>query len=251
MRTPGSIAVIAASLFWCPGGLRMAGAVVRRAGHDKQQIGEPVQVNNTLRIERLLPGCRHGLALGPAADGPREVQVRSQWGSARQDELREGWRGGLVSVDQPLQGGGHSFRDPLDLPGANLLPFFIGGGEVGPEDEQLGLQAFQGSGDLDIGAVGHADPQQGVQLIHLAVGADAGVVLHHALTPEQAGLALVAGPGVDPHSEPPITASASISTSICGSIRRLTSTIAVAGRISPKNSPWARPTSSHRWMSVT
>src|ERR1039458_7249183 len=36
-------------------------------------------------------------------------------------------------------------------------------------------------------------------------------------------------------------ASASISTSMFGAIKRLTSTIAVAGRIVPKTSPWARP----------
>src|SRR5690606_18859831 len=46
------------------------------------------------------------------------------------------------------------------------------------------------------------------------------------------------------------TASASISTSISGSIRRVTSTMVAAGRISRKNSPCARPTSSHRPMSV-
>src|SRR6185503_17931926 len=46
-------------------------------------------------------------------------------------------------------------------------------------------------------------------------------------------------------------ASASISTSIWGSMRRLTWTMDVAGRIPPKNSPWARPTCSHWEMSVT
>jgi hypothetical protein len=40
------------------------------------------------------------------------------------------------------------------------------------------------------------------------------------------------------------TASASISTSISGAIRRDTSTIVAAGRTSRKNSPWARPTAS-------
>ncbi len=42
----------------------------------------------------------------------------------------------------------------------------------------------------------------------------------------------------------PTYASASISTSICGSMRRGTSTIAVAGRVSTKNSPCALPTFS-------
>lgn len=40
-------------------------------------------------------------------------------------------------------------------------------------------------------------------------------------------------------------ASASTSTSISGSINRFTSTIVVAGRISPNISPCARPTSCH------
>ena len=46
-------------------------------------------------------------------------------------------------------------------------------------------------------------------------------------------------------------ASASISTSISGEMRRLTSTIVVAGRISPKNSPCALPTLSQLSMFVT
>ena len=46
-------------------------------------------------------------------------------------------------------------------------------------------------------------------------------------------------------------ASASISTSAAASISRATSTIVVAGRISPKTSPWASPTSCHCAMSVT
>ena len=46
-------------------------------------------------------------------------------------------------------------------------------------------------------------------------------------------------------------ASASISTSSAGSTSLLTSTIVVTGRTEPKTSPWTRPTSSHRSMSVT
>ena len=47
------------------------------------------------------------------------------------------------------------------------------------------------------------------------------------------------------------TASTSISTSMSGSMRRVTSTMVAAGRMSRKISPWARPTSSHFEMSVT
>jgi hypothetical protein len=48
------------------------------------------------------------------------------------------------------------------------------------------------------------------------------------------------------------SASASISTSISGSIRWLTSTMVVAGRMEPKTSPCARPTASQsRTMFVT
>lgn len=46
-------------------------------------------------------------------------------------------------------------------------------------------------------------------------------------------------------------ASASISTSISGMIRRLTCTMLVAGRIAPKNSPCALPIFSHSSMLVT
>src|SRR5262249_59612524 len=47
------------------------------------------------------------------------------------------------------------------------------------------------------------------------------------------------------------TASASISTRISGAMRRLTSTMLVAGRTSLKNSPCARPTCSHWSMFTT
>src|SRR5581483_11482474 len=46
------------------------------------------------------------------------------------------------------------------------------------------------------------------------------------------------------------TASASISTRMSGAIRRLTSTMLVAGRTSLKNSPWALPICSH-WSMLT
>ena len=47
------------------------------------------------------------------------------------------------------------------------------------------------------------------------------------------------------------TASASISTSRAGSIRAVTPSIVEAGRTVANTSPWARPTSVHRPMSVT
>src|SRR6185295_14621694 len=53
------------------------------------------------------------------------------------------------------------------------------------------------------------------------------------------------------HGSSSITASTSISTRWAGSMRRLTSTMVAAGRTSRKHSPCARPTSSHREMSVT
>ena len=52
-------------------------------------------------------------------------------------------------------------------------------------------------------------------------------------------------------TSPPIIASASISTSMSGSISCDTSTMVVAGRISAKASPWARPMASHWLISVT
>ena len=49
----------------------------------------------------------------------------------------------------------------------------------------------------------------------------------------------------------PTIASASISTSIAGSMRLRTSTMLVTGRMSAKNSPCTRPIASQRLMSVT
>jgi len=52
-------------------------------------------------------------------------------------------------------------------------------------------------------------------------------------------------------SRPQTDATSSISTIIRGSIRALTCTIVINGRWSPNTSPWARPTSPLREMSVT
>ena len=73
-----------------------------------------------------------------------------------------------------------------------------------------------------------------------------GLVLEEAMIPLLA--AILAGISFFVHSN---TASASISTSISGEINLLTSTMLVAGRIAPKNSPCARPIFSQSAILVT
>src|SRR5579875_2299231 len=58
-----------------------AGAAIRGAGQDEEQVAEPVQVDDDSRGD-ILPrgtGERHGQSLGAAADGPRQVELRGGW----------------------------------------------------------------------------------------------------------------------------------------------------------------------------
>ena len=87
-----------------------------------------------------------------------------------------------------------------------------------------------------------AEPREARESAYLAANAEA--ALRH-LRDLHSPLAL---PAPAPH---PTYASASISTSMSGWINRLTSTIAVAGRISRKNSPCAWPIGSQSSMFVT
>ena len=53
------------------------------ARHHEQRVREPVQVGDHERADRLLAGQRDGQALGAAADGARDVQVRGAGRSRR------------------------------------------------------------------------------------------------------------------------------------------------------------------------
>ena len=76
----------------------------------------------------------------------------------------------------------------------------IGRGEVAADGEQVPLHRLeQRVEQLDRrGGARHADGR--VELVHVAVGGDARVVLRDAAAAEEAGLAVVAGPGVDLHA---------------------------------------------------
>src|SRR3712207_6117666 len=122
----------------------------------------------------------------------------------------------------------------------------------GPADDIVGGLAVAGAGgDVEegelVGALGVVDPG------HLHRVAGVAQVDEVDALDDPAGVDVQARDDAhrERHATPSRTASASISTSIAGSSRPLTSTMAVAGRILPKASPCTRPTSSHRLMSVT
>jgi hypothetical protein len=75
-------------------------------------------------------------------------------------------------------------------------------GEVGAEVEQVGLEeeyALHERGLLHLPKRGDGSTEDGVQLVYLAVGLHALVILADALAAEEAGLTAVTGAGVDLH----------------------------------------------------
>ena len=68
---------------------RLLGAGVARAGADEEQVGEPVQVDESERVEVDLLGRGERVPLGAAADGARDVQPRRELGPAGQDEAAQ------------------------------------------------------------------------------------------------------------------------------------------------------------------
>jgi hypothetical protein len=71
--------------------------------------------------------------------------------------------------------------------------------ELRAQREQVLLHVVEQRAHGRIGTVGAGEAQDGVELVHLAVGGDAQVVFGHARAVDEAGLSRVAALGVDLH----------------------------------------------------
>ena len=172
-----------------------AGAPVAPARHDEEQIPEAVQVAHQAQLDRLDQEQGHGPALGPAADGARDVQFGPERGAARQHEARERGQLGVEPVDPAFERGHVLVTDALLL----RLEVRRGGSQFGPDVEEPGLDRGELGGQPAVEVVGANHAQRGIQLVHAAAGLHSRRVLEDPPGAQQSGGAIVAGAGVDPH----------------------------------------------------
>ena len=139
---------------------------------------------------------RDHATFGTAADSARDMQRRGLGGATGHDEAPERFELGIAGIDRTFQ-----LLDPFLVdPGLQELLghlLAVGRGENGAKREEVTLHRHQhlvNAGHQFHGAR-HAD--DGVQFIDVAIRLDARIVLLHAPTAEQPGVALITRSGVD------------------------------------------------------
>src|SRR5262249_1306083 len=146
-----------------------------------------------LRVDRLLPGERHDFALGPPAYRPGQVRPGRGRLAAGEDEALQWLQARVEAVDGGLQA-----RDLCGRDAKTPLRFLVARGghaQVGADVEQVVLDAAQ---QVRLGGLqGQEQAEQRVQLVDGAVSGDAWVVLGDAGAVAEAGVAAVAGFGVN------------------------------------------------------
>ena len=115
----------------------------------------------------------------------------------RQDEMLEGGEFGLAPVDGLFQGLYLSLAH-FDLFFSAPLPKF-GVGQLGPDGKEISLNGREDLPDLTVVEEGPNGTQERVQLVHVSVRLDTGVVFWDAGPIEEAGFPFVACLGIDLH----------------------------------------------------
>src|SRR6266508_3430302 len=62
---------------------------IKRTRKHEKQVGQPIQINYNLRVNAFRQGKRDHVALGAAADSPRQMAPGRRCMAARQDEALE------------------------------------------------------------------------------------------------------------------------------------------------------------------
>ena len=163
--------------------------------HDEEQIREAVQVTEKHGIGRGRE--RHDPALRPAAHGARHVKRGAGRRPTGYNEVLQRRQLRLESVDHALQPC-HVVVVERGLDDAT--GDFVGWiRELSAKREQIALNADNFGGQLLVDARRAREPEPRVELIDLAVGVHASIVLLHAGAIEQRCFASVARAGVDFH----------------------------------------------------
>ena len=173
-----------------------AAVVVREPRDDEEQVGEPVQVGERRRVHRLGLGQRDGVALGPPARRPGDVERGRRRRPAGEDEARQRLEPRAELVAGPLERGHVVVRDPqaaLAVPALGVERHR----QVGADVEEVVLDAPQQVGQLGVEPGRDRDADRRPGLVAGAVGPDAQIVLRHPLAVTQRRLPGVAPAGVD------------------------------------------------------
>ena len=115
--------------------------------------------------------------------------------AAREDEVLQGGEALVARVDEAFEALVGRCGEAHDIGLVGLVG--EGGGEVGAQDKELGLEVCQDGAQGGVGGGGGGEAEDGVELVHGAVGVDAQRGLADALAAEEARGAVVAGAGVD------------------------------------------------------
>ena len=181
-----------------PGDFGGAGIPIGDTRQHEEKIGEPVQIDDYYLRHVFIAAQTDDRAFGPSADCSCDVQGCRFWRPAWKNERAQRLQSALAVVDCPLQFGDPCFGDlGLFQVLRHLLPVWRGQQRSNREEvtlywnKQL-VHPGQGTG-------GTNDPDRCVELIHVAVGGDARMVLRHAATAKESGVAAVSGTGIDLH----------------------------------------------------
>jgi len=139
------------------------------ARHDEQGVGQAVEVGQDRRADRLIPRQCRRQALGAAADGSGDVELRGPCRAARQQEVGERPDDLVELVDQGLES-----LDVAVLDGRDRMARLARGGrgQVGAEVEQLVLDPRQLGGEALAQADGQGDADLRVEFVHRSVRLD-------------------------------------------------------------------------------
>jgi hypothetical protein len=130
------------------------------------------------------------------------VEQRSRERAARQDEPAKRRQLAFQPIDRLLEtlDVGLLHRCLVDAPRDTLC----GIGQSRTDGEQLFLDRLDRTRQVIVQARGPCDAEGGVQLVHLAVGADPGIRLRHARVVEQRRLAGITSLCVNLHATTPL-----------------------------------------------
>ena len=169
------------------------------AGQHPQQIAETVEVHPDTG---LVSENRLAVPLGAPHDGTRHVEQRPEAGLSGHHELR--WHLKLVTelVQPHLETLDH-LRGDQRLPGSELGPVCFPRREFSHEHPQITFHSDQPLIQIGVRNLGPGQPDEGLGLVHGAVGVRQSGVLGNTTAEEQPGCPVITFARVDLHNNEP------------------------------------------------
>src|SRR5579859_3359821 len=169
-------------------------------GQNEQQVRQSVDVLNDDRRHGNLAGQRDDTTLCASADRAGEVEEGCSLRPAAQDKSFQRRELLVIAVHRPFKGfdllrGNHRF-------GLELARLVLRIRQLGGDGHEILLDLQEDGTDLRVLDEGTRDPQGRRQLVHVAVGFGAEVILGDAGAVVKPGAPVVAFPGVDPDHAP-------------------------------------------------